>query len=213
MESGVEDRLRVAEAVLPPAFHRGELGLDDPVLQASGRVAERFPNSRERLRRAVPASTARRAGRPGCLRRRAAPPAGSRPAPSRCTARWSGSRDRCRRARRSAASEASSSPQNRQATTRPAKRCGSAAPVPDPLEQAQHRLGRPALLLDLEIGVEVVREREVGVDLQRAAERLLGQRDALGLALRAVLRQHPIHPAQPSPGRRVVRDPPRGSCR
>ena len=80
-------------------------------------------------------------------------------------------------------------------------RCAS----PHPLQQPHHGLGCPALLLDLEIGIEVVCDREVGVDLQRPAKRLLRERHALDLPLRAVLREHPIDPAQSSPRRRVVR--------
>ena len=49
VEAGVEDRARVTEAVVRTSLHRGQLRLDDQVLEAAGCMAERLPHPRDRF--------------------------------------------------------------------------------------------------------------------------------------------------------------------
>ena len=79
-----------------------------------------------------------------------------------------------RRAWRSAASEASSRPQKRHAMTSPAKSSGSAACARVAAEQSRHGLLGAAKRFDLEVRVEIVRDAEIGIDLERPPECLVG---------------------------------------
>jgi hypothetical protein len=56
------------------------------------------------------------------------------------------------------------------------------------------------MLLDLEVGIETVRQREVRIELECLSERFLRRAPILLDVPVPILRQNPVDPAQPSPG-------------
>ena len=98
----------------------------------------------------------------------------------------------------------SSSPQKRSAVTSAGEDVRIVAAARDAVEEAQHRFARAASAGRLELRVCVVRDRQLGIELQRALRRRLGERVVLH-AVVAVLAEEEVDAREPRPGRRVAR--------
>ena len=75
------------------------------------------------------------------------------------------------------------------------------------VEQPEHRVLRPPPF-QLERRVEVVRHRQVRIERQLPLERgtrlPISLRVLIGVQVRGVLRNHPVHPTEPGPGGGVI---------
>ena len=87
----------------------------------------------------------------------------------------------------------------------PCVQIGVGGPGLRPLEEPHHRLRRARQLLDLEVGVEIVGDGEVRVDLERLAECLLGEAAVLIDVSVPVLGHHAVDPSEPRPRGREAR--------
>ena len=88
--------------------------------------------------------------------------------------------------------------------TRPVKISGSLCDWVR-VEQPRHRLFGAAERFDLEVRVEVVRDAQIGIELQRTLEGFVGALEVFRGVVGAVLREHTIDAPELGPGRRVLR--------